>query len=387
MLKGIFCHDLPVYKDVNGVYCSTTLTNSFFERYLTVVDELTVATRVYPLDTTYDMAGQEKIDLSGIKFLDLPNVNTIKAFFGTIQSVKNILIQEIQKVDAVFIRGGTIALIGGKVAWSLKKPYLFECGGSAWDAYWNHSCRGKLLAPIMEIGNRKLAKNAAMVVYVTKKWLQKKYPTKGIAIDASDVFIKTDEQILEKRLIHVKKKDSPLVIGTTAAIDVKYKGQEYIIHAIGMLKDRLEIRYELVGGGNVEYLQSVANKCGVTEKVRFKGQLTHEDVLKWLDTIDIYVQPSITEGLPRALVEAMSRGCLAIGTDVGGIPELLGEDFLFRKKDSRHFVERVNNLLTKDMLEVAKGNFEKAKEFDSNILNKKRKDAFAQYIQIVLEGK
>ena len=44
MIKGIFCHDLPIYKDIDGNYCSTTLTDSLFLRYFNVVDELVVAT-------------------------------------------------------------------------------------------------------------------------------------------------------------------------------------------------------------------------------------------------------------------------------------------------------------------------------------------------------
>lgn len=43
MIKGIFCHDLPIYKDIDGNYCSTTLTDSLFLRYFNVVDELVIA--------------------------------------------------------------------------------------------------------------------------------------------------------------------------------------------------------------------------------------------------------------------------------------------------------------------------------------------------------
>ena len=51
-------------------------------------------------------------------------------------------------------------------------------------------------------------------------------------------------------------------------------------------------------------------------------------MLQWLDHIDVYLQPSFKEGLPRALVEAMSRGCPAIGSRCAGIPELLPQDCL-----------------------------------------------------------
>ena len=61
----------------------------------------------------------------------------------------------------------------------------------------------------------------------------------------------------------------------------------------------------------------------------FNGVLpSGQPVLNWLDDIDIYVQPSFQEGLPRALVEAMSGGRPAFASTTGGIPELLPADCL-----------------------------------------------------------
>lgn len=386
MVKGIFCHDLPIYKDINGVYCSNTLTNDVFLRYLGVVDELVVATRVYPINITYHEAGQDKISLPSLKFLDLPNLNTPKALCEVILDIRNKIEREISNLDLVFIRGGTIALIGVKVAKKLKKPYLLECGGSAWDSYWNHSLSGKILAPFMELKNRNAVRDAAMVVYVTKDWLQKKYPTNGVALGVSDVLIDIkDPEVLSRRLKHIEDiKGRQLVLGTTAAIDVKYKGQKYVIKAIKALKNYKNIRYEVVGGGNSNYLKNIAEQYGVKEKILFKGQLTHDEVLEWLDNIDIYIQPSLTEGLPRALVEAMSRGCPSLGSDVGGIPELLSSEFLFEKKNSKELTDRIINIISGDLAKAAKVNYQKAKEYTPEILDIKRQSAFKQYRKIVM---
>ena len=74
-VKGGFFHDLPIYKDVDGNYCSTTLTDGLFRRYFNVVDELYVVTRVYPLNCEYDKAHQERITLPNIKVIEFPNLN------------------------------------------------------------------------------------------------------------------------------------------------------------------------------------------------------------------------------------------------------------------------------------------------------------------------
>ena len=96
MVRGIFCHDLPIYKDINGEYCCTTLTDSVFKRYLSVVDELVVATRLYRLNCTYLEAHQEKITLNNIKFLDLPNLNKPQYIFTRMPKAKEMIKNEMK---------------------------------------------------------------------------------------------------------------------------------------------------------------------------------------------------------------------------------------------------------------------------------------------------
>lgn len=390
MVRGIFCHDLPIYKDINGVYCSTTLTNSLFQRYFHVVDELIVATRVYPIDTTYEEMHQEKIDLPGLRFLDIPNVNTLHAVFHEIPMVRDWLTREMKDVDIIIIRGGMMALLGVDAAKRLGKPYLTESGGCAWDSYWNHSLTGKLIAPYMEYRAKKDCRDAAFVIYVTEKWLQNRYPTNGISTHASNVYISNlTDDILEKRLAQIETKDpsEPIVIGTTAAVNVRYKGQQYVIQAMGRLKDKLNLRYELVGGGDQSYLRSVAEKAGVADRVIFKGQMTHAEVLDWLDGIDVYAQPSRQEGLPRALIEAMSRGCPAMGSTTAGIPELLEEDVIFHNGDVAAIARILQSMTKEYRVAKAKRNFAKAKEYDIHLLDARRERIYEQYRDFVLERK
>jgi len=388
MVTGIFFHDLPIYKDCNGVYCSTTLTNEVFMRYYSIVDKLVVATRVYSIDIDYKSAKQEKIDLLNITFLDLPNLNNLKALFdGKFQYTKKMLKNEIVKTDLIFIRGGMIATIAADIAYKLKKPYLAECGGCAWDSYWNHSFIGKLMAPFFEIKSRKIIENAATTIYVTKNWLQEKYPTKGEVFSVSDVVLSDlSEVVLNDRLKKIEKMNrKSIVLGTTAAM-AKYKGQQYVIKAMRILKKNFDIRYELVGGGNKSYLKKIAKKYGVIDRVVFKGEMTHSQVLEWLDSIDVYVQPSCAEGLPRALVEAMSRGCPAIGTEVAGIPELLRSDAVFKKKRAKACAIAIYRIMHSDLSIQANINFHKAEAYEQSRLDNDRAYAMKSYKKIALRG-
>lgn len=381
MVRGIFCHDLPIYKDVNGVYCSTTMTDDLFSRYLAVCDELVVATRVYPIDKTYQEAHQEKITLPNLHFLDLPNLNTFSALFGLIQKCRKIIENEVSHCDLLFIRGGINALLGVDAARKYKKPYLIEASGCAWESYWNHSLAGKCIAPYMEYRARKDTRDAAYVIYVTEKWLQRRYPTNGKWTYASNVILHhVDENAMEKRKAKIASMDKKkIVIGTTAGLN-RMKGQQFVIMAMYLLKDDCDIRYELVGSGNNDYLKKLADKYGLTDKVVFKGQMNHDEVLSWLDSIDLYVQPSLQEGLPRSMIEAMSRACPAIGSHTAGIPELIAEDCVFERKTPRAIALAILHILNDNIIEVnAERNFNKAKEYELHKLNERRNKLYWEY--------
>lgn len=391
MVKGIFLHDLPIYKDINGAYGCTTLTNDVFKRYFDVVDELVVATRVYILSSTCEEAHQERITLPNIRFIDIPNLNKPQYLFTRIPKAKKIIENEMLNCDLVFIRGGVIALLGAKVARKLGKKHLVECGGCAWDDYWNHSLAGKIIAPYMEYNAKKTMRNASYVVYVTESYLQNHYPTNGISENVSDAVITNiDEQIIEvrkNRFNNVKNGNATWVIGTAGAVNYKLKGQRFIIEAIAKLKDEYDIRYEMAGAGDQDYLKSIASQFGVEDRVVFKGELSHVEVLEWLDSIDTYVQPSMQEGLPRALVEAMSRGCPCMGSTVGGIPELLEKDTLFEKGKVDELVKTMMLFFESDWINHSRYNQNKASGFLECNLFEKRRKIFEKYRNDVLEEK
>lgn len=98
-------------------------------------------------------------------------------------------------------------------------------------------------------------------------------------------------------------------------------------------------------------------------------------MLSLLDTIDLYVQPSRQEGLPRALIEAMSKALPAFGANTAGIPELLEPDFLF--SNTRNNIKEICEILklfNKDMmLRQAKRNYKESKKYDKDIIEERRR--------------
>ncbi|WP_341931381.1 glycosyltransferase family 4 protein [Streptococcus pluranimalium] len=392
LISGLFSFDGPLYKDVNGIYCNSYITDEMLERYLNVVDELTIIIRVFNIKKTYQEENLQPLKTSKIKIIETPNFNSPKGMIIDSIKWKKRISEVVAQSDLIFCRmPSIISDIVASQANKQGKNYLVEVGGCAWDSYWNHSILGKIVAPKMYLSEKKSVANASHASYVTKQWLQKRYPNFGEQIVASNVNIpKTDSEILESKLVSYsnKTRKSHYTIGTIANVDVRYKGQEYIIKSIAsLIKSGFNIDYELVGGGDQFYLKKIAVQYGISDHVHFKGRLLHNEVLSWLDTIDIYSQPSKQEGLPRSVIEAMNRACICIGSTTAGIPELLTEELIFDNGAVSQISEIIRMIMESDFeykKSIATRNFYESDFYNKENLKKIRDLFFSKYRDSVL---
>jgi glycosyltransferase involved in cell wall biosynthesis len=285
---------------------------------------------------------------------------------------------------------GIIAQRVANIAKKVGKPYFAECMGCAWDAYWNHGLVGKAIAGYMFLNMRRAVYHANYALYVTSEFLQKRYPCKNESVHASNVLIEcADEAVLQKRQKRIEEAEyAQLTLMTTAAVDVRYKGQEYVIKAIPELnRHGIRVRYILVGGGDASYLKCVARKHGVLEQVEFAGRCSLSEVFGLLDQADIYLQPSLQEGLPRSVVEAMSRACPVIGAKTAGIPELITPECVVKRRSSKEIAKAIIEISNDEkMLELATRNFEKSKEFQDFVLRERRSKYYSNIISAMSRG-
>ncbi|WP_041644131.1 glycosyltransferase family 4 protein, partial [Mahella australiensis] len=97
------------------------------------------------------------------------------------------------------------------------------------------------------------------------------------------------------------------------------KGYNYLLDALAKLRD-FSWEMRIIGDGpERDMLQSQANRLGLTNRVRFLGE--RKDIPDLLSGADLYVQPSLLEGLPTTVTEAMFSCLPVIATTVGGIAE------------------------------------------------------------------
>lgn len=382
-MKLVFAHDHTFYKCDGVYYSSGGLSKEMLERYTKVFEEVVILSRqkeIKKLNDKLTIASTERV-----KFVSVPNFKTLKTYYKK-RDAQAIIDVEIGKGDALIARNSSIADLAINSAKKYKKPFLIEMVSCPWDSYWNHSVKGKLMAPYKYFSTKIRVKEAPYVMYVTNEFLQNRYPTKGKSTNCSNVSLtKFNEETIEKRIKRIKsiKEAEKIIIGTTAAVNVKYKGQQYIIQALGELKKKgiTNFEYHLVGSGDQTYLSEIIKKNDVENQVKFLGSMPHNDVFKWLETIDIYTQPSKQEGLPRGLIEAMSRGLPAFGAKTAGIPELLSSDFIF--EHGRNSTDEICKVLLsfdkETMLEQANKNYQESKKYDQKIIEKRRAKFFNEF--------
>lgn len=383
-MKVLFAHDHKFYIYKNEYYSKGSLSKEVLTRYTNTFEKVTIVSRQEKID--YKPENMSLSTAKRVEFVKVPDFKSIKSFYKK-TAAKQIIKKEVENSDCIIARlPSSVGNIAIKYAKKYNKPYLVEVVGCAWDGYWNHSIPGKVIALPSYLKMKSLVKKSRYALYVTSEFLQNRYPTNGKEVNCSNVSLgKFDKKILKKRLDDIKglDDDSKLIIGTTAAIDVRFKGQQYVIQALAKLKKQgiTNYEYQLVGGGDNSYLMSVAKKYGIIDQVKILGTMPHDEVFKWLDTIDIYVQPSRQEGLPRALIEAMSRGIPAFGARTAGIPELIEKDFIFSntKNNINEICDILESFNQEVMLNQAERNFIESKKYDREIIENRRSSFFYDF--------
>jgi len=104
------------------------------------------------------------------------------------------------------------------------------------------------------------------------------------------------------------------------------KGIPTLLEAVAKLRSEGEIwNAALIGEGRQQQeLEGMAQRLGIADRVRFLGQLAPEQICRWLNAADVFCLPSLSEGMPNVVLEALACGRCVVGTRVGGVPDLIG---------------------------------------------------------------
>jgi 1,4-alpha-glucan branching enzyme len=136
---------------------------------------------------------------------------------------------------------------------------------------------------------------------------------------------------------------------------VPEKGVEYLIEAARMVVDEFkDARFLLVGYGPLKTkMMRLVHKRGLDKFVRFVGPLSRDEVAGVLGRAGVFVLPSLSEGMPLALLEAMSCGNAVVASNIGGIAEIIRDydnGVLVSPRDAKELASSILMLLRDDAL-------------------------------------
>jgi glycosyltransferase involved in cell wall biosynthesis len=150
----------------------------------------------------------------------------------------------------------------------------------------------------------------------------------------------------------VKRKELGLppegpIVGTAGRL-VPIKGLEWLLKAATrVLTEFPQACFVIIGDGPMlGELRQLTSKLGIGLRVVFLGR--REDVPECLAALDLFVLPSLNEGMGRALIEAMAVGCPVVATRVGGIPDIVADGttgLLVPPQDDRALADAILILL------------------------------------------
>jgi len=153
------------------------------------------------------------------------------------------------------------------------------------------------------------------------------------------------------------KPDGVLRVGFIGRL-IANKGPQYLVEAAPrILRNFPGVRFQVAGGGPMLHeLQNRIRELGIQTAFRFLGTVPSN--VEFLQSCDVVVRPSLTDGMPLTVLEAMACGKPTVASKVGGTPEILQDGdtgYLVQPRDMDQLVSRISRLLADPKLRAKMG--------------------------------
>jgi len=395
-MKLVFITEARFVQLTNGgVYSlESSFGMSLYERYLKHFNEVIIIARL-KIGSEKEVIESNLISDERVRILGVPYYVGFKQFISKYFKLKIAIsnnLKEIAIYNSVVICRipGRIGSISISELRKLNIPFGVEVVGDPYDLFAKGVINHPLRIPIRYFATsslKKLVREAPAALYVTKETLQTRYPCRNFTIGVSDVVIPATYFADEAKTLPDNKVIKLISVGS---LDQMYKSPDVVLKALEILKKReVECSLSWIGDGKYfNQVKQIAIDLGIEGEVHFLGKLpAGESVRNKLCKSDIFLLISRTEGLPRAMIEAMACGLPCIGTPVGGIPELIGEEFLIEVDDPVSLANKILYLISNPQIahQQAIKNLILSHDYEERKLEVKRKQFYDYLKQLVLK--
>jgi L-malate glycosyltransferase len=379
-----------------SVWTKSTFHRAFWQRYMCAFDEICIIARTKRVSAPFP--GSKRADGSAVFFADIPYYKGPLHFLFRFYSVTDAVWRAYQPDAAIILRMGTLlGILLYPIIRRNNHPYAVELVGDPYDVFAPGVVRTPLrpfLRFLFAKAQKKICAEALGVAYVTDYTLQRRYPCNRLQAGISDVSLDGNIDILPTPpMINFSSIDLPeeayggyrnfppdgnmVSIIFVGSLEQLYKGPDILIKAVAKcISNGLSLKLTIVGGGKYQNkLKKLSRLLRISDRVCFAGTIpAGQEIIRYLDSSDLFILPSRTEGLPRALIEAMARALPCIATRVGGIPELLASEDLVEPSNSEALAAKIAEVLfdTNRMSRMSHRNLERSRAFHADILTRRR---------------
>ena len=259
-----------------------------------------------------------------------------------------------KKADVLHMHGYGATTFGRLCAWHMGIPAVLHEHANHGDTPWFQKVADKVLAPQTDLA---IAVSASTAEFTTRARLVPEERTKVVYLGAPlDEFarVRTASAVADARASLGILPDT-VAVGTVTRL-MPAKGNEYLVTAVPeILKRHPGVRVFIVGEGELHApLEAQAQALGLGDRLVFSG--FQRDVAKVLAALDLLVFPSLWEGTPLTVFEALAMGKPIVATDADGLMDVLtdGVDALVvPKRDAAALGQAVCMLIEQPQLASA----------------------------------
>ncbi|PKG88821.1 hypothetical protein CXF58_01735 [Psychrobacter sp. Sarcosine-02u-2] len=330
------CLEHRFYQVGNDFYTKLSFPYYYWKDYLTYFDHVTVIARAKKVSKVEE--GMVLVNGENVDFYPLPYYIGIKQFVPKVPSLLTSLYKASSNHSHFLLRSGNATNILFFILLASRKPFIREYPGNIEEGIIGFAGGGmgiKLLAKSLNTLAKLQARSSKANSFVSE-YCRELYGSNKPSIVFSS--FKSSEISIRKSNYKIGDKIHLVSMG-------RLEGEKGHINLLKALNGLTNVHLHLIGDGSQrETLCNYALENNID--VTFYGMLTDRNkIFSIICDSDIFIIPSFTEGMPRALLEAMTMGLPCIGSNVGGIPEVLEVDALYDSKNIKQLAERISNLI------------------------------------------
>lgn len=373
------------------VWVSAGPAYSFWRRYLDVFEEVRVIARI--CDVAEPKPAAMRASGKHVSFWRIPYYLGPWQYALRLPAIRSAIRRGVELSDALILRVPSPMTAFYKPLLGNGRPFGLEVVGDPHDVF-APGVVDHVLRPALRWWSaaslRRQCRKASAVAFVTRTTLQKRYPARGGAVTTHYSSIELPDEAFAASPRHYPGGQTEFRIVSVGSLEQRYKGIDVLVDAVALCaREGLRLRLDVVGDGRYRAeLEHQAGALGLADAITFVGTLKGgAPVRAALDRADLFVLPSRTEGLPRAMIEAMARALPCIGSEVGGIPDLLPPDAMVPKDDPAALARKIREALASPerMKRMSADNLIRAREYDDRTLRTRRREFF-QYVHDATES-